>query len=108
MRRRVLRFRALRAVANFNRRVVECFTCGSRNLKRLELHHRRYAKGSVLASHGGERSQEALKYPQRFELLCRECHDTVHANTEEKWDMRGTRRLLIVIPIVLLDRTGRR
>jgi 5-methylcytosine-specific restriction endonuclease McrA len=52
-----------------------CAKCGDSNLARLELHHVRYAQGSVRDGHARARVMEALKHPERFKLLCRKCHD---------------------------------
>lgn len=104
MRRKVLRVRALLTVSKANNEQIWCFQCHSQRKKTLELHHRFYVKGSVLASHGGERADEAASHPKRFQLLCRSCHDQVHGRIGHRPVAGVVSGLTIVIPVILVDR----
>ena len=66
------RFLRLKAIAKLG---GVCVWCGARASKtKLELHHVRYAEGSIKDGHARDRALEALKHPSRFKLLCRKCH----------------------------------
>lgn len=65
--------KALISVALTNKRPVECFICG-RKTRPLELDHIRYYAGSVKGGHEAERAEEAMRYPERFRIVCRGCH----------------------------------
>jgi len=66
------------AVENLGGKCVKC-----ESVKHLQLHHISYAKDSVSWWESGEylkRAKEALEHPERFELLCKNCHNKQHEN----------------------------
>lgn len=72
-----IRFIALKNFGN------KCKICGTD--KKLQLHHRYYAKNSIRSKVHNEngsmtikRTQEAILYPGRFNVLCLSCHNSVH------------------------------
>jgi len=59
----------------------KCQKCGS--FKNLQLHHVIYAEDSVKwweSGESGKRAKEAFEHPERFELLCQDCHSKQHEN----------------------------
>jgi hypothetical protein len=61
---------------------IKCEICKTRN--NLQLHHRYYAKNSIRPKVHREagnktlqRWKEAVSYPQRFQVLCLSCHNSV-------------------------------
>jgi len=61
----------------------KCVKCGTDN--NLHLHHIKYAKDSIKWDVKGDfhkRAVEALKHPERFELLCQYCHAKHHDRRE--------------------------
>ena len=62
-------------------RVVQCETCGVTDAI-YNLHHVVYEEDSVLPDKGGQhqtvkRRRECIAYPERFRLLCRNCHRAI-------------------------------
>jgi len=96
---------ALKAVADFNERNVECFRCFSTKQWALELDHVGYWKDSVRNSHGAERSLEALQHPERFMIMCRRCHQKYdlsnRADPRRKKVEGRLEGVVMVIPLVL-------
>ena len=59
----------------------KCKKCSS--TENLQLHHTTYAKDSTEWWESGEywkRAKVALEHPERFELLCQNCHNKLHDN----------------------------
>jgi len=59
----------------------KCKKCGS--TENLQLHHATYAEDSVKwweSGDSGKRAKEAFEHPERFELLCQDCHNKQHEN----------------------------
>lgn len=59
----------------------KCQSCGKED--NLHLHHVKYAEDSPRWDESGEywkRAKEALEHPERFELLCKSCHNKLHEN----------------------------
>ena len=59
----------------------KCKKCGS--MKNLQLHHTTYAEDSAKwweSGESGKRAKEAFEHPERFELLCQDCHSKQHDN----------------------------
>ena len=59
----------------------KCQNCGKEDT--LQLHHVKYAEDSPRWNESGEywkRAKEALEHPERFELLCKNCHNKLHEN----------------------------
>jgi hypothetical protein len=92
LRRVKLRHRALRAVANYNQRRIECFRCFTPRRQVLELDHVGYWKDSVKYGHGAERSREAIEHPERFMIMCRRCHRMYDLRLSENLQKRKSRR----------------
>jgi hypothetical protein len=70
-----------RALFNVGGPSPHCRACGSLDPRRLELHHRVYAKDSPKG--GGrskERAKEAIIHPERFEVWCGRCHENLFQN----------------------------
>ena len=59
----------------------KCKKCKS--TENLQLHHTTYAEDSVKwweSGESGKRAKEAFEHPERFELLCQDCHNKQHEN----------------------------
>ena len=59
----------------------KCKKC--RTAENLQLHHITYAKDSTKWWESGDswkRAKEAFEHPERFELLCQDCHNKQHDN----------------------------
>ena len=59
----------------------KCKNCGS--MENLQLHHTTYAEDSAKwweSGESGKRAKEAFEHPERFELLCQNCHSKQHEN----------------------------
>ena len=64
----------------------KCFVCGSQAIPNIDrntipgfvLHHRTYELDSVVCSQSKQRRREAMRYPYRFCLLCKGCHNLVN------------------------------
>jgi len=59
----------------------KCKKCGS--TENLQLHHTTYAEDSAEwweSGDSGKRAKEAFEHPERFELLCQNCHNKQHEN----------------------------
>lgn len=110
LRRAKLRHQALETVARYNgRREVECMRCGIRQRQVLELAHVAYWEDSVKRGHGAERSQEAIRAPERFVILCRRCHlvcDLRGPGGKGKKRKKGELRLLHAL-LVAIGNIGR-
>jgi len=62
----------------------KCQNCNKK--EHLNLHHVKYAEDSPKWYESGEylkRAKEALEHPERFELLCKNCHNKQHENDPE-------------------------
>jgi 5-methylcytosine-specific restriction endonuclease McrA len=105
LRRIQLHRKALRVVADFYGRKIECFKCLATDHAALQLDHIDYSEDSVIASHAAERSREAIAAPWRFRLLCRRCHqwrhNRRHAEPSRKRAVARLEGSVIVIPLVL-------
>ncbi len=74
----------------------ECKRCGS--TKNLQLHHIKRLPLSVLWNEKNEynkRAKEAFEHPERFNLLCKECHLKYHDEGKVLVGGRLVRRLPI-------------
>ena len=67
----------------------KCEIC--KTTEHLQLHHRYYASDSIRPKVHNEngsqtikRMKEALKYPQRFRLLCLSCHNSIEPKRKKK------------------------
>ncbi len=61
----------------------KCTVC--EGIKNLQLHHITYADDSPRWWESGEywkRAKEAYEHPERFKLLCKECHNKSHEKDE--------------------------
>ena len=59
----------------------KCQKCNTED--NLQLHHITYAEDSIRWWESGEywkRAKEAYNHPERFELICKECHLKLHEN----------------------------
>jgi len=59
----------------------KCQECNTED--NLQLHHITYAEDSARWWESGEshkRAKEAFEHPERFELICKDCHLKIHEN----------------------------
>lgn len=78
---------------------VACWICGVSG--KLEFHHKEYADGTkkwkLFKWSGAPTHREVLKHPERFQLLCRDCHRILHYYQKDPLRFELVYRYLLMI-----------